>query len=145
MKTSNIALIVSLQQDPPVLIDTLTSDVEINFLEASLQKGEPDPLAEIYRYRSHVEKQESEFGDYVEELLSKPFLEVLMQRQAVQWLRSKIKMEQFQKQEQFAAKLISDYAYKLFTTEPARNDFFIESTHFRVRVRIFTLPKVRAA
>jgi hypothetical protein len=144
-KTTQIALIITQEQGSPVLRDTLTSDSEIEFLIASMAKGELDPLGEIHRYRSHVEQQQTIFGDYVEDLLSKPFVEGSLQQQALKWLGAKIKIDQFQLQEKAAAKIISDYAYKLFKVEPAKNDFFIESAHFRIRVRIFTLPKVLIA
>jgi hypothetical protein len=145
MKTTHIALVVSMQQGVPVLIDTLTDHSEIEYYQASLTKGESNPLGEIYSHRDQSEKQDAELADYIEEFLSKPFPEIGVQQQATKWLRVKMKLEQSLKKEKEAARVIADYAYRAFVTEPERNDFFIESSRFRLRVRVFTLPQSLAA
>ena len=137
MKTNTIALIIQSQTDPLQLIDTLSHPREIDFFESALTSGEVDPLQMIYDYRVKESKQDEEFGNYIEELLSRPFLKPDVQRHAVQWLKSKIKIEHYQKIERDAAKTISDFAYKIFQKDPTKTDFFLTSKTSQVRVRVF--------
>jgi arginine deiminase len=140
MKTTQIALIVLLDPAGPMLVDTLTDGDEIEFYDLSLQE-ETNPLAKIYRHRHWVEQQDEELADYLEQVLCKPFPEILFQRQATRWFRMKMRIEQFQRKEKEAAQVIADYAYRVFLDEPDRSEFYIESDHHRVRVRVFTIAK----
>src|SRR4051812_11377542 len=100
MKMSTVALIVSSDiQKLPLLVDTLHDQGEIEYLETAIRSGEMNPLQQIYEHREHQLKQESEFGDYVEELLSQPFLNRDVQQHGIQWLKSKIRIEKYQKTE----------------------------------------------
>lgn len=137
MKTSTVALVVAIESECPSLIDILCDDSEIQLMETALLAGAKDALSQLYDQRAQLEKQENEFGDYVEELLSQPFLKAEVQMHGVQWFKSKIRIEQFQKSERQAAKIIADYAYKIFQSDPTKTDFFLQSSTHQVRIRIF--------
>ena len=140
MKAATIALIVrSSEKEIPQLVDVLSDEKEISILETGVGSGEPDALARVYDLRSTQAKEDEEFGDYVEELLSQPFVKPEIQQHGVQWLKSKIRIEQFQKNEAEAARVIAQYALKVFTTDPGRTDFFLAGPRTQVRVRIFVV------
>lgn len=140
MKVSTVALIISLDGESPCLVDTLHDEYEIEYLEVALRTGEPEPLRQIFDHRARQLKQESEFGDYVEELLSQPFLHPEVQRHGIQWFNSQIKIEKFQKSEAEAVKIISDYAFKIFKGDRSQTDFCLASPNSQVRIRVFALP-----
>jgi signal recognition particle GTPase len=139
MKTSTIALIIVYENGVPCLLETLWDENEVEFLEASLRSGSANPLPEIYQLREKQEKQDTEFGDYIEELLCRPFINPQVQRQGIQWLRSKIKIEKYQLSEQNAARIIAEYAYKIFKEDSTKLDFFLASSKNQVRIRVFIL------
>ncbi len=137
MKSALLALIINSKDN--TLVETLAEDHEISLFETEVAQGDPNPLPKILHLRTVQAKEEEEFGDYVEELLSQPFLRKEIQEHALQWLRSKIRIEQYQKSEQEAAKVISDYALELFRNDPEKTDFFLVGPTHRVRVRIFVV------
>jgi hypothetical protein len=140
MKAATIALIVrSLQGTSPQLVDVLSDDREISLLESEVGSGEQDPLKRVYEFRSHQAREDDEFADYVEDLLSQPFVKPEIQEHGVQWLRSKMRIEQFQKNEAEAAKVIAQYALKVFSTDPERRDFLLAGPRAQVRVRVFVV------
>lgn len=108
-------------------------------MEAAIVAGEKEPLDLLERVRAREAKEEEDFGNYVEDLLSKPFLRPEVQQHAVQWLRSKIRIEKYQQSEQEAVKVIAEYALKLFQGDPEKIDFLLAGPHAQVRVRIFLL------
>jgi hypothetical protein len=143
MKAATIALIVRKESDSPKLVETLSDDREITLLESALGGGSEDPLQTVYEARQKQIKEENEFGDYIEDLLSQPFVKPEIQEHAVQWFKSKIRIEQYQKTEVEAAAVIADYAYQIFKDDPTRTDFFLSGPTTMVRVRVFVLAKDR--
>jgi len=149
MRAATVALVVRYNGEVPTLIDILSDDREITLLKAGFDLGEIDPLKRVYEHRAQQVKEEDDFGDYVEDLLSQPFLRPEIQEHGVQWLRSKIRIEQYQKSEQEAARIIADYAYKVFQEDQSRTDFFLAGPTTKVRIRVFVIreaePLSRAA
>jgi hypothetical protein len=144
MKSSTIALILSQDHTSSVLIDILCEQHEIDFLESALLQGEANPLYLIYKQREQQAQIDEELGAYIEELLSQPFLNQEIQHHGVQWLKSKIKIEKYQKSEKEAAQVIAEYAMRIFTIDPTKIDFFLTSQNNQVRVRIFTIAMTTA-
>lgn len=141
MKTSTIALILSypppaLSGDPS-LVETLSDHYEIELMESYLKAGEKNPLQHIYEYRSRESRRDEEFGNYVEDLLCRPFLNHELQNHAVHWLKSKIKIEEYQKIECQAAQTIADFAYQIYQKDPTKTDFCLAGENRQVRIRIF--------
>ncbi|MGE0615935.1 MAG: hypothetical protein AB7P04_09855 [Bacteriovoracia bacterium] len=144
-KVGTVALVVNTHGESPVLVEALSDDREIGILEKGMDQGDGNPLALIYDLRERQEKEDEEFGDYVEELLSQPFLKPEIQDQGVQWLRSKIKIEEYQKSESDATRIIASYAYQIYQEDRARKDFTLASPNAKVRIRVFELSAIRAA
>lgn len=147
MKDGTVVLLVSTGSNShsktPELIDYLYDDREIAVVESALQSGVNDPLELISEFREREKQEEEEFGNYVENLLSQPFLKSEIQNHAIQWLKSKIRIEQFQKAEREATQVIARYAFNLFKTDPERKDYFLAGPTAKVRIRIFTLDKIQ--
>jgi hypothetical protein len=59
----------------------------------------------------------------------------------VQWLKSRIRIEQFQEDEKEAAKVIAEYAFKIFSEETALRDFFLAGPKAQVRVRVIVVQE----
>ncbi len=145
MKDGTVALVIKYEQGVAHLVESLSDDREIGLLELSLADHVEDPLRIVYDQREKEAKEDSEFGDYVEELLSQPFVRPEIQEHGVQWLKSKIRIEQYQKTEAEAAKVIADYAYRIFMGNPVKTDFYIAAPNAKVRVRIFVLEHEEAS
>ncbi len=148
MKTGTVALVLRCPAARPqdaVLVEALSDDREIELMEAAIIAGEKEPLDLLGRVREREKKEEEEFGNYVEDLLSKPFLRPEVQEHAVQWLHSKIRIDKYQKSEQEAVRVIADYALKLFQGDPEKVDFLLAGPHAQVRVRIFVIEESRSA
>ncbi len=137
MKTSQVALLVSSHAGAPVLVEFVSEDSEINWVEVAVHGGEKNLIACLFEYRAQLENEENQFADYVEELLSHPFLRKKIQRQGVQWFKSRIKIHQYQQAERKAMQFIVDYAYKIFLTQPHQRDFVLTTSTHQVRVRVF--------
>lgn len=140
MKVGTIALVIRFDHRSPVLVDSLSDDREIAMLEAAMGSGKTDPLETVYSMRFRQAKEDEEFGNYVEELLSQPFIRPEIQEHGIQWLKSKIRIEQYQKCEAEATQVIAGYAFKVFQENPKKKDFFLAGPTAKVRIRIFTLP-----
>ncbi len=139
MKTNTIALVVSIQNSHPVLLDILSDEQEIHFVETALRAGETHPLELIYENRAKIAQHDEELGNHIEDLFSERCLKLEIQEHAIQWLRSKIKIEQYQKAEKEAAQVIAAYAFQIFQCDRSRVDFFLAGPNSQVRVRIFEL------
>ncbi|MGK5089525.1 hypothetical protein WDW86_18390 [Bdellovibrionota bacterium FG-2] len=139
MKSAVVALVVDYENDSPRLLEIISDDREISVLETACGEGNPDPLQKLEQKRQKVAIEEEEFANYVEELLSQPFLRPEIQDHGVQWLKSKAKIEQYQKNEAEAAKIIADYAFKVFVEDPSKKDFFLVGPSTQVRIRVFSL------
>lgn len=145
MKAATIALAVEFRDDKPVLLETLADSREIGILESSLQLHEGDPLKKVYEFRAEQSKEDEEFSNYVEDLLSKPFLKSEIQTHGVRWLKSRIRIEKLQKEETQAAVVIARYALQILTHEKELRDFCLAGANAHVRVRVFVLQEKAAA
>jgi hypothetical protein len=132
-----IALIVSsTNQEKPVLCEALTSADEILELELALMNSESDPLKRVRDYRSKQNLDEEEFADFVEGLLSQPFVKPDVQEHAVQWFKSRAKIEAYQKAEDTASQVIAMYAFEIYQKNPNKTDFFLAGPKAKVRIRV---------
>lgn len=143
MKVATVALVVEGQSHS--LVDVISDDHEISLLENSSKSGEGDLLRPVYEFRQKQCAEDEQFGEYVEDLLSQPFLRSEIQEHGLQWLKSKIRIEEFQRTENEAAKIIAEYAMKILTENPEKTDFFLAGPKTMVRVRVFAQKKERAA
>lgn len=141
MKEATIVLAVEIKKGIPLLLDTISDGHEISILEASLQVGEKDPLSRVYDHRLKQTRDDNEFSDYVENLLAKPFLKEDVQNHGVQWLKSRIRVEKFQKDEDEAAKIIANYAFGIFSEKMDLRDFTLAGPHSQVRVRVLVVSE----
>lgn len=139
-KTGTVALVIRFDQNTPVLLDSLSDDSEIATFEAATVSGQGNPLECVYTLRQKQAKEDEDFGNYVEELLSQPFVRPEIQEHAIHWLKSKIKIEQFQKSEREATQVIAAYAYRVFAENPWRKDFYLAGPNAKVRILVLMMP-----
>ena len=139
-KIGTVALVVraDLNQDPQ-LVETFSDDQEIAIFEAAVEMGETQHLEAVYEMRARQSKEDDEFGDYVEDLLCQPFVRPEILEHGVQWLKSKIRIEQFQRCEREATDVIAGYAFKLYREDPKRTDFMLAGPSAKVRIKIYNL------
>jgi len=141
MRSATIALVVRFEGGKPSLVETLSDEREILFLENACEEGEEAPLNELHRRRALQSREDDEFGDYVETLLTQPFLRSDIRDHGVQWLRSKLRIEEYQQTEREAATTIASYAFQVYEQDPDMTDFSLSGTASLVRVRVFVLNK----
>jgi hypothetical protein len=141
MKATTVALVIKYEGQDPSLIETISDEREIVVLENGFEKGQSGLIEQIHDRRAQQAKEEDDFGNYVEDLLSQPYVRPEIQEHGIQWLKSKIKIDEYNRTEAEAAKIIADYAFKVFTDDPDRTDFFLAGPNAKVRVRIFVLPQ----
>ncbi len=122
--------------------ETFSDEREITELEQAIQSGNPFPLQSVYEFRARAEREDAEFGDYVEDLLCQKIVRPEVQSHGIAWLRSKIKIEKFRQQEREAAEVIANFALAKMKDDPALEDFILAGPGIQVRIRIF---KVRLA
>jgi hypothetical protein len=145
MKVATVAIVVRHPQDAVSngaslsLVEVLSDEHEIHLLESSCKSGEADPLEVVHDHRKRQHQEEGEFGNYVEDLLSQPFVGNEIQEHGVQWLKSKIRIEKYQKTETDAAKIIAEYAMKVLSEDPEKTDFFLAGPSTMVRIRVFSI------
>lgn len=149
MRTSTLAILISNHQESlgetPVVVDTLFDEEEIGFLEAGLREGDTHILQRIYEHRAKQALSDEEFGNYIEDLLSQPFVKADARKHGIQWLKSKIRSDEFHKLEKEAAQVITEYAFRIFLKDRHRTDFFLLTEKSQVRVRLFFLPETSLA
>src|SRR5690606_13935231 len=97
---------------------------------------DPDPLKRVEDHRMLQKQEDEEFGNYVEELLSRPFLKPEIQNHGVQWLKSKIKIDEFKRREAQATQTIAEYAFQVFSADPLKKEFTLSGPSAKVKVRI---------
>lgn len=132
-----IALVVSsTEEQKPTLFEALTSAEEILELELALKNSDPNPLMRVHEYRKKQLNEDEEFADFVEGLLSQPFVKPEVQDHAVQWFKSRAKIESYQKAEDQASRIIAQYAFEIFQNNPEKTDFFLAGPRARVRIRV---------
>lgn len=144
MKTSEtqqptIAIIVIRKDGVPILTETLTSSEEILELELAMMNREPNPLRRVQEYRSKQTGEDEEFADFVEGLLSQPFVKPDVQAHAVQWFKSRVKIESFQKAEDDASRVIASYAFQVYSNDPTKTDFMLAGPRAKVRIKVVDL------
>lgn len=148
MKTGTVALIVHTQgpESKPTVLETLSDDQEIQWIEQKITEPHLAVVDELKKLRETKSLEEEQFGDYVEGLLSQPFVAPAIREQGMQWLHSKIKIEKFRKSEREAAQVIAEFAIKFFAENPQCEDFYLMGPSAKVRVRIFKVEdKARSA
>ena len=138
-RTGTVALIVRFEKGEPSLVDSLSDDTEIAVLESAISRGDQEPLAVIQEARERIAMEEEAFGDYVEELLCQSAVRPEVVEHGVQWLKSKLRIEEFQKTEREATRVIAEYAYKIFKENPTRQDFLLAAPTAKVRIRVFSI------
>lgn len=141
MRSATVALIIREARGIPRLIETLSDEKEIEVFEHAYAQGEADPLRAVYDYRTRQLREEDQFSEYVEDLLARPFLRREIQDHGIQWMRSKMKIEEYQRSEAEAAKIIAEYAMNIVEKDPAQHDFLLAGPAAHVRIRVFLLNR----
>ncbi len=140
-KVGTVALVVKVGDDLSELVDAFSDDQEIEALEKAFEDGENDPVGMVYDLREQVSQEDEEFGDYVEELLSYPFLSPQIQEHGINWLKSKIKIEQYKQSEKEATRVIADHAMKIFQGDRGKTDFTLAGPTAQVKIRVFSVKR----
>ena len=138
-KMGTIAIILTQDEDTDHWVETISDEREIGVLECAIAKGESFPLESVYATREVQAEDDGEFGDFVETLLSNQCARSEIQAHGVAWLKSKIRIEKYKKQEQAAAEVIAQYALKKYEQQPDLKDFILEGHGVEVRVKIFSV------
>ncbi len=138
-----IALIVTRHQGEPILVDTLNSVEEILELEMAIVNGEAEPLKRVLDFRIKQASEDEEFADFVEGLIAQPFVKPDVQEHAVQWFKSRAKIESFQKAEDEASQIIATYAFQIYTSNPSKTDFMLAGPKAKVRIKIIDLGEFK--
>jgi len=139
-RTGTVALVVRRESGCPILVDQISDDEEIHQLEASIRGGDSTALEDVYLARDERAEEEERFGDFVEALITQPFVKPDVLEHGVQWLRSKIKIERFQRSEREATRVIAQYAFQVYSENPELKDFLLSGPSAQVRIRILELP-----
>lgn len=139
MKAATIALAICIKDGKPIWVDTFSDGREIQILETSVQEGKNDPLKKIYDQRVEQTLEDEKFSDYVEGLLSYPFVKPDIQEHGLQWMKSKIRIERYEHDENDAAKIIAEYAFRVYCGDSSKVDFLLTGPTAQVRVRIFVV------
>ncbi|MBC7397367.1 MAG: hypothetical protein H7333_07975 [Bdellovibrionales bacterium] len=134
-----IAIVVTRDGGAPVLAETLTSSEEILELELAMMNREPEPLKRVHDFRQKASSEDEEFADFVEGLLSQPFVKPDVQSHAVQWFKSRTKIEAYQKAEDDASRVIAQYAFQVFTSDSSKVDFLLAGPKAKVRIKVIDL------
>lgn len=138
-RTGTVALIVSYTNQKPNLLGSLSDDREIETFHMAREAGSTDPMDAVVKLREQQKREDEEFGDYIEELLTKPGVRTEIQDHGVQWLKSKMKMERFHKTEKEATAVIAEYAFKVFEKAPEKTEFILAGPSAQVQIRIFVM------
>jgi hypothetical protein len=140
MKSGTVAIVV--HHPSPLeseLVDVVSDDREVELLETVFESAGYASLELIYDHRERTQREDEAFGDYVERLLSQPFVRTEVQEHGLRWFRSRIRMEEFRRNEMEAAKVIAGFAMEIYRKDRSQTDFTLEGMTAKVRVRIFEL------
>lgn len=118
-------------------VETFSDEREIHTLERAIEEGNPFPLQSVYEFRARAAREDEEFGDYVEDLLCQKSVRPEVQSHGVAWLRSKMKIDEFRRQEREAAEVIANFALNKYKEDPGLHDFVLAGPGVQVRIRIF--------
>ena len=141
-KVGTVAVVIALDSGKERWVDTLSDERELLTLETAISEGEEFPLELVYAFREKQSSEDEIFGDYVEELLSQPFVKPEVRDHGVAWLRSRMKIEAYRNQEREAATVIAQYALRKVKKDPELEDFQLAGEGVQVRVRIVRLKRV---
>lgn len=136
-RIGTVAIILAEASENPQWIETFSDEREIEALERAIAEGSHDPIKAVYAYREKIEQEDEEFGDYVEELLTQKLVRPEIQEHGVAWLKSKLKIQEYRKQEEDAAEVIATYAMAKVRENPKLEDFTLAGQGIKVRVRVF--------
>ena len=107
-----------------------------------VEKGKDEDHSNLIKtledYRDKKEKENQQFEDYVEQLLSHPFLKPEIEKHALSWMHSKIRVEAYEQEERKAARVIGNYAFQLFQKSPQQSEFLLNGKDSEVRVFVYT-------
>ena len=142
MKIGTVALVVRFDGPQPVLLEILSDDTEIKLIEEVIRKGESEPLKRLQQLRTQQQAEDETFGDYVEQLLVHPFLKPELREHGLNWFHSKLRIERFRKNEAEAAKVIAEYALKIYQDIPDRKEFILAGPKAKVQVKIFPINRL---
>jgi len=141
MKTGTIALIIAMEDGKKQLVESISDDHEVMLLEDAYKNGDEDPLEIVYKFREKITQEDEEFGDYVEELLSQPFLRKDIRDHGLEWFRSKLRIEEYRRNETEATAVISEYAYKMYCEDLNKTDFILCGPSAKVRICVFDVSQ----
>jgi hypothetical protein len=142
VRSGTVVLLLTLQPDgDPVLLESLSDEREVEFVEEALKEGHPDPVWALQQRRRLQKKEDEEFADYIEQLVSEPHCRIEVQDHAAQWFQSRLQLEKFQCAESEARRIIAEFALKVFHDDPSRTDFVLAGPSAEVRVRIHLVPR----
>lgn len=138
MKMATVALVVGDHSD---LLEIISDEREIAVFEKESVKSSTNPLQKVWDYRAKQIQEENNFADYVEELITKPFQKPEVKEHGIQWLKSRIRIEQFQRTESEAAQIIAKFALDVYIKDREKTDFFLKGPTTQVRVKVFVVEK----
>lgn len=141
MKIATVALMIRRQARSLEMVEYISDDREIAVYEAALSVGDPDPLKKVHEHRAQQTQEDLSFADYVEDLVSQPFQRPEIKENGIQWLKARMRIEEFQRNEYEAAKIIAEFALQIYLGDPTRTDFSLSGSSAQVRVRVFVLPQ----
>jgi len=141
--TGTVALIIAQNRKKPQLIVAISDDEEIAILEESIHSGHESPLDKILDFRNEKGKEEEEFGDYVEQLLTQQFVPKEVQDHGIAWFKSKMKIEDFKQQEEEATQVIAEYAYQIFLDNTERREFILSGPKAKVLIKVYLVEDTR--
>ncbi|MBN22842.1 MAG: hypothetical protein CL678_16265 [Bdellovibrionaceae bacterium] len=136
-KTGTVALVVHQKETGVFLQEILSDELEIRTFEKAIEDGISDPLDIVYIRRARVFQEQEDFANYVEELLSQPFIQEDIREHGVQWMKSKIKIDRYEQEEKNAVKTIADYAYQVYLENQAVKEFMLAGPHASVHIKVF--------
>lgn len=143
--TGTIAIVVRMEDETPVLIDAISDDSEIVWLERAISEGTGDPLRDVYEKRATQRLEDEEFANYVEDLLSQPFLDPKIQEHGVQWFKARHRIEVHEQNERDAKAGIVQYAMEIFADNKSLTEFELNGNESKVRVKIHVLERDKQA
>jgi len=141
-RTGTVALVVRIESGSPILLDQISDDRELEILDRCVKEGSSRALEEVYLQRDRVVEEEEQFGDFVEALITQPYVKPEILEHGVQWLRSKVKIEEFQRQEREATRVIANYAFQVFAENQDLREFMLSGPSAQVQIKVVELPAV---
>ena len=141
-RIGTVALVVRFEGEQVNLIETLADNQEIELFEAALKEGSKDPMKYIEQHRQRQDAEDETFGDYVEQLLTQPFIKAELREHGINWFYSRMRVERYRRHEQDAAKVIAEYALKVYRDAPDREEFILAGPRAKVQIRIFSVNRL---